>query len=43
VTFRRELRAVTSDDTRVMYAADFRDPDGYILSIAGWVARTANR
>jgi catechol 2,3-dioxygenase-like lactoylglutathione lyase family enzyme len=43
VTFRRELRAVTSDETRVMYAADFRDPDGHVLSIAGWVARTANR
>ena len=42
VTFRRDLRAVTSDDTRVMYAADFRDPDGHILSIAGWVTRTAN-
>ena len=39
VTFRRELRAVTSDDTRVMYAADLRDPDGHVLSIAGWVAR----
>jgi catechol 2,3-dioxygenase-like lactoylglutathione lyase family enzyme len=39
VPFKREPRAVTSDDTRVMYAADFRDPDGHVLSIAGWVAR----
>ena len=39
VTFRQGLRAVTADDTRVMYAADFRDPDGHVLSIAGWVTR----
>jgi catechol 2,3-dioxygenase-like lactoylglutathione lyase family enzyme len=39
VPFKREPRAVTADDTRVMYAADFRDPDGHVLSIAGWVAR----
>jgi catechol 2,3-dioxygenase-like lactoylglutathione lyase family enzyme len=41
VPFKREPRAVTSDDTRVMYAADFRDPDGHVLSIAGWVPRQA--
>lgn len=39
VQFKQEPRAVTSDDTRVMYAADFRDPDGHVLSIAGWVPR----
>ena len=39
VQFKRDPRAVTSDDARVMYAADFRDPDGHVLSIAGWVAR----
>jgi len=41
VQFKQEPRAVTSDDTRVMYAADFRDPDGHVLSIAGWVPRPA--
>ena len=41
VQFKREPRAVTEDETRVMYAADFRDPDGHVLSIAGWVARRA--
>ena len=41
VPFKREPRAVTADDTRVMYAADFRDPDGHVLSIAGWVPRPA--
>jgi catechol 2,3-dioxygenase-like lactoylglutathione lyase family enzyme len=41
VQFTREPRVVTSDDTRVMYATDFRDPDGHVLSIAGWVARRA--
>lgn len=43
VRFKQEPRAVTSDDTRVMYAADFRDPDGHVLSIAGWVPRQAAR
>jgi catechol 2,3-dioxygenase-like lactoylglutathione lyase family enzyme len=41
VPFKRDPRAVTSDDTRVMYAADFRDPDGHVLSIAGWMPRPA--
>jgi len=40
VQFKQEPRVVTSDDSRVMYAADFRDPDGHVLSIAGWVPRT---
>jgi catechol 2,3-dioxygenase-like lactoylglutathione lyase family enzyme len=39
VQFKRDPRAVTSDNTRVMYAADFRDPDGHVLSIAGWAPR----
>jgi len=43
VTFRNELRVVTSDETRVMYAADFRDPDGHVLSIAGWVTRNQSK
>jgi catechol 2,3-dioxygenase-like lactoylglutathione lyase family enzyme len=43
VTFRNAPRVVTADDSRQMYAADFRDPDGHVLSIAGWVARRAAR
>jgi catechol 2,3-dioxygenase-like lactoylglutathione lyase family enzyme len=43
VQFKRDPRAVTSDDTRVMYAADFRDPDGHVLSIAGWAPRQGAR
>ena len=39
VTFRRKLRAVTSDETRDLYAADFRDPNGHVISIAGWKSR----
>ena len=39
VAFRREPRAVTSDESRVLYAADFRDPNGHVLSIMGWVRR----
>ena len=40
VSFRTEPRAVTTDDSRILYAADFRDPNGHIISIAGWVDRT---
>ena len=39
VQFKREPRVVTSDAARVMYATDFRDPDGHVLSIAGWESR----
>jgi catechol 2,3-dioxygenase-like lactoylglutathione lyase family enzyme len=41
VTFRIAPRVVTADASRQMYAADFRDPDGHVLSIAGWVPRRA--
>jgi catechol 2,3-dioxygenase-like lactoylglutathione lyase family enzyme len=37
VEFRVELRKVTSDGTRDLLAADFRDPDGHVLSLTGWV------
>jgi catechol 2,3-dioxygenase-like lactoylglutathione lyase family enzyme len=38
VAFRVEPRVVTSDGgLRDFYAADFRDPDGHVLSIAGWL------
>ena len=40
VVFRIEPRLVTSEGrTRDLYAADFRDPDGHVLSIAGWLPR----
>jgi catechol 2,3-dioxygenase-like lactoylglutathione lyase family enzyme len=37
IEFRREPSAATTDGSRVLYAADFRDPDGHVLSITGWV------
>jgi len=38
VAFRVEPRVVTSDGGgRDFYAADFRDPDGHVLSLAGWL------
>lgn len=39
VVFLREPFAATTDGSRVLYATNFRDPDGHILSITGWVAR----
>jgi len=39
VTFRSKLRAVTSDEKGDLYAADFRDPNGHVISIAGWKSR----
>jgi metallothiol transferase len=37
VPFRVEPRTVTSDGSRDLLAADFRDPDGHVLSLTGWV------
>ena len=37
ITFRGKPAAVTSDGARELYATYFRDPDGHIISIAGWV------
>ena len=39
VVFMREPFAATTDGPRVLYAANFKDPDGHVLSIAGWVPR----
>jgi len=39
VAFSRAPRAVTGSDTRDLYAANFSDPDGHLLSITGWVAK----
>ena len=44
IVFRVEPRLATTDGVHDLYTADFRDPDGHILSIAGWVERpTASR
>jgi len=40
VDFRVDLRVVTSDASRELMAADFRDPDGHLLSLTGWVSKT---
>lgn len=37
VPFEVELRAVTTDGNRELLAAHFRDPDGHLASITGWV------
>ena len=37
VVFLREPFAATTDGSRVLYAANFKDPDGHILSVTGWV------
>jgi hypothetical protein len=38
VPFEVEPRKVTSDGTRDLMAAHFRDPDGHYGSLSGWVA-----
>lgn len=37
VPFEVELRPVTSDGSRELLAAHFRDPDGHLASVTGWV------
>jgi len=37
VPFEVELRPVTSDGDRDLFAAHFRDPDGHLASVVGWV------
>ena len=37
VDFRVEPREVMRQDDRALHAADFRDPDGHVLSITGWI------
>jgi catechol 2,3-dioxygenase-like lactoylglutathione lyase family enzyme len=37
VPFEVEPRAVTSDGERTLFAAHFRDPDGHVASVTGWV------
>lgn len=37
VPFEVELRTVTADGNRELLAAHFRDPDGHLASLVGWV------
>lgn len=37
VPFEVEPRPVTSDGERTLLATHFRDPDGHLVSITGWV------
>lgn len=37
VPFEIEPRPVTSDGDRELWAAHFRDPDGHLASVVGWV------
>src|SRR5215467_13956135 len=37
VAFLREPFAATTDGSRVLYSATFKDPDGHFLSVTGWV------
>jgi|HubBroStandDraft_6_1064221.scaffolds.fasta_scaffold1057404_2 catechol 2,3-dioxygenase-like lactoylglutathione lyase family enzyme len=39
IAFSRPPRAVTGNKTSDLYATDFRDPDGHLLSITGWVTK----
>lgn len=39
VPFEVDLRPVTSDGNRDLLAAHFRDPDGHLASVTGWVDR----
>lgn len=37
VPFEVDLRPVTSDGDRELWAAHFHDPDGHLASVVGWV------
>ena len=37
VPFEVDLRPVTEDGARELLAAHFRDPDGHVASVTGWV------
>jgi len=38
VPFEVEPRPVTKEGSRELWAAHFRDPDGHLASVTGWVA-----
>lgn len=37
VPFEVELRPVTTDGSHELWASHFRDPDGHLASVTGWV------
>lgn len=37
VPFEVELRTVTTDGNHDLWAAHFRDPDGHLASLTGWI------
>ena len=39
VSFSHPPRAVTGNEASELYATDFRDPDGHVLSITSWVMK----
>jgi len=39
LVFSTNPRVVTESDARQLVAADFRDPDGHILSITSWLPK----
>ncbi|HVC27866.1 MAG TPA: hypothetical protein VND40_06860 [Nitrososphaerales archaeon] len=39
IDFSQPPRAVTGNEKSDLCATDFRDPDGHLLSITGWVAK----
>ncbi len=39
VSFSYSPRAVTGNEVSELYATDFRDPDGHVLSITSWVLK----
>jgi resuscitation-promoting factor RpfA len=40
VAFRTPPHPVTGDAAKDLWACDCRDPDGHLVSITGWVAKT---
>jgi len=41
IVFSQPPRSVTGNQTSDLFATDFRDPDGHVLSITSWVPRPA--
>jgi catechol 2,3-dioxygenase-like lactoylglutathione lyase family enzyme len=39
VPFEVDLQPVTGDGHRSLVAAHFRDPDGHLVSLVGWLAK----
>jgi len=43
IEFSQPPRAITGNKTSDLYATDFEDPDGHVLSITGWVPKSPRR